>query len=268
MLFKPRRVTVRMSPCSVPVVCLRRLCRWTTRFRSQKLPFTSQYRGKDKLAAVPPPALERLSIYCWILFEQRLHLRSTTTCFTGLRTEKSCRRAPKEASPLVGGEKCTAFVMKTGALLLARKAVTVRPVKNPALKWTTLPGLPSGPGSKLVSDFVRTYTRQRRRRGESVPTVAVKRSRLEFSSSRGHRHPGRTLRRTESGCRSGKVSSICGSLSSSRIDFASTDTSPVCPLGEHHENRMPSLGSNRSAMVTQWRMMSMSACSQRTHRAC
>ena len=56
--------------------------------------------------------------------------------------------------------ECVAFVVKTGALLLARNGVTVRPLEEPALKLKTYSVSRADNESKLVSEFVRTYMRK------------------------------------------------------------------------------------------------------------
>ena len=131
-----------------------------------ELPFYIAMSKRDKLAAGPTVMLEALSNYCWILFERRLHPPLYDHVLHLAQDRKIAPKkirhitAPEEAFPLVEAGQCIAFVVKTGALLLARNGVTVRPLQEPALKLKTYLVSRADNESKLVSEFVRTYMRK------------------------------------------------------------------------------------------------------------
>ena len=149
-----------------------------------ELPFYIAMSRKDKLAGGPSVSLDSLSNYCWILFERRLHppLYDQVLHLAQGRNivPKKIRHitAPEEAFPLVEAGECIAFVVKTGALLLARNGVTVRPLEEPALNMRTYLVSRTDNESKLVSEFVRTYMRRispPKKSVQSVSPAAVKR---------------------------------------------------------------------------------------------
>ena len=149
-----------------------------------ELPFYIAMSKRDRLAAGPAVTLEALSNHCWILFERKLHppLYDHVLHLAGERkiAPKKIRHitAPEEAFPFVEAGECIAFVVKTGALLLARNGVTVRPLEEPALKLKTYLVSRADNDSKLVSEFVRTYMRKLsppRRDVQSVPLTTVRR---------------------------------------------------------------------------------------------
>ncbi len=129
-------------------------------------PFYIAMSRTDKLAAAPSVALDSLSQHCWILFERRLHppLYDHVMHVAQLNhvTPMEIRHitAPEEAFPLVAEGGCVAFVVKAGALLLARDGVTVRPLCQPALSLKTYLASRADNESKLLSEFVRAYMRK------------------------------------------------------------------------------------------------------------
>lgn len=149
-----------------------------------ELPFYIAMSRKDKLAGSPSVTLEALANHCWILFERRLHPPLYDHVLHMAKDRKIVPKkirhitAPEEAFPLVEAGECVAFVVKTGALLLARNGVTVRPLDEPALKMKTYLVSRADNESKLVSEFVRTYMRKLsppRKDVQSVTAAAVRR---------------------------------------------------------------------------------------------
>lgn len=137
-----------------------------TTLQVAELPFYIAMSRNDKLAGRPSVTLEALSNYCWILFERRLHPPLYDHVLHQAQDRKIVPKkirhitAPEEAFPLVEAGECIAFVVKTGALLLARNGVTVRPLEEPALKLKTYLVSRADNESKLVSEFVRTFMRK------------------------------------------------------------------------------------------------------------
>lgn len=129
-------------------------------------PFYIAMSTRDKLARNPSVTMDAISNQCWILFERRLHppLYDDVLHIAEQKgaVPKKIRHitAPEEAFPLVEAGECIAFVVKTGALLLSRNGVTVRPLDEPALTLKTYLVSRADNESKLLSEFVRTYMRK------------------------------------------------------------------------------------------------------------
>src|SRR5258708_37807640 len=68
--------------------------------------------------------------------------------------------APEEAFPFVADGSAIAFVVKTGALLLARNGVTVRPLNESSRNMKTCLACRADDASKITSEFVRAYMRK------------------------------------------------------------------------------------------------------------
>lgn len=156
-----------------------------TTVKVAELPFYIAMSRTDKLAAGPSVTLESLSNYCWILFERRLHPplydQVLHLALDKRIAPKRIRHitAPEEAFPLVEAGECIAFVVKTGALLLARNGVTVRPLNEPTLTLRTCLVSRADNESKLVSEFVRAYMRKLlppRKDVQSAHAVEIKRT--------------------------------------------------------------------------------------------
>ena len=131
-----------------------------------ELPFSIAVSRKDKVADGPFVTLEASRTTAGSCLSASCILRSTITCSPIPRKQKIAPKkirhttAPEEAFPLVRAGECIAFVVKTGALLLARDGVTFGPFKEPALKLKTYLVSRAGNESKLLSELVRTYMRK------------------------------------------------------------------------------------------------------------
>jgi DNA-binding transcriptional LysR family regulator len=129
-------------------------------------PFYIAMSKTDSLACRPSVTLEALSNHCWILFERRLHPPLYDDVIhiaeqKGAVPEKMRHiTAPEEAFPLLADGECVAFVVKAGALRLARNGVTVRPLAAPELTLKTYLASRADDDSKLLSEFVRAYVRK------------------------------------------------------------------------------------------------------------
>jgi len=131
-----------------------------------ELPFYIAMARRDELACHPSVSLDQLGGRQWILFERRLHppvydsiIHSATQ--QGIRP-KSIQHvtAPEEAFPFVADGSAVAFVVKAGALLVARNGVTVRPLKESSLRLKTCLVCRADDDSKITSEFVRAYMRK------------------------------------------------------------------------------------------------------------
>jgi DNA-binding transcriptional LysR family regulator len=137
-----------------------------TSVRVAELPFYIAIARRDELAAYPSVSLEQLDGRHWIIFERQLHppvygsIIHTATQ-RGIRP-KSIQHitAPEEAFPFVVDGSAAAFVVKAGALLMARNGVTVRPLNEPSLNLKTCLVCRADDESKISSEFVRAYMRK------------------------------------------------------------------------------------------------------------
>jgi DNA-binding transcriptional LysR family regulator len=97
-------------------------------------PFYIAMSENDLLAHHPSVTLEQLADRCWILFERRLHPTVYDSVMAAAEAKGIAPQriqhvtAPEEAFPCVAEGSCIAFVVKAGALRIARDGVTVRPL--------------------------------------------------------------------------------------------------------------------------------------------
>ncbi len=129
-------------------------------------PFYIAMSKRDELARHPAVPLDRMSGRRWILFERQLH-PPLYDAIIHASTERGVRplniqhvTAPEEAFPFVADGSAIAFVVKTGALLLARNGVTVRPLNESSLHMKTCLVCRADDDSKIASEFVRAYMRK------------------------------------------------------------------------------------------------------------
>jgi DNA-binding transcriptional LysR family regulator len=120
----------------------------------------------DQLAACPSVNLEDIAGRCWILFERRLHppLYDRIMRLADLRGVLPSKvqhvTAPEEAFPSVSEGLCIAFLVKVGALRMARNGVTVRPLSEDSLILKTYMACRANNKSKAASELVRAFMRK------------------------------------------------------------------------------------------------------------
>jgi DNA-binding transcriptional LysR family regulator len=137
-----------------------------TMVKVDEAPFCIAMSEHDTLAARPHVKLEDMAGRCWILFERRLHppLYDTDMRFGEVRgiypTSVQHVTAPEEAFPSVAEGSCLAFMVKAGALRVARNGVTVRPLLEDALLLKTFMVSRADNSSKVASELVRTFMRK------------------------------------------------------------------------------------------------------------
>jgi DNA-binding transcriptional LysR family regulator len=129
-------------------------------------PFYIAMARRDELASCPFVSLDQMNGRHWILFERQLHppvydAIIQTATHRGVRP-RSIQHviAPGEAFPFVADGSAIAFVVKAGALLLARNGVTVRPLAESNLRLKTCLICRADDDSKIASEFVRAYMRK------------------------------------------------------------------------------------------------------------
>ena len=121
---------------------------------------------QDELARHCSITLDQMANRCWILFERRLHppVYDAVMQLAEHRKIAPARiqhvTAPEEAFPFVAQGSAVAFLVKAGALRLARNGVTVRPLAESALLLKTYLASRADNSSKLASEFVRAFMRK------------------------------------------------------------------------------------------------------------
>jgi DNA-binding transcriptional LysR family regulator len=128
-----------------------------------ELPFYIAMARREELARYPSVSLDQMGGRRWILFERRLHpplydaiiQAATQRGISPLSIQHVT--APGEAFPFVADGSAIAFVVKAGALLMARNGVTVRPLNEASLQLKTCLVCRADDDSKISSEFVRAY---------------------------------------------------------------------------------------------------------------
>jgi DNA-binding transcriptional LysR family regulator len=131
-----------------------------------ELPFYIAMSKREELARHPAVSLDQMGGRRWILFDRQLH-PPLYDAIMHAATQRGIRplsiqhvTAPEEAFPFVADGAAMAFVVKAGALLLARNGVTVRPLNEPSLKLKTCLVCRADDDSKISSEFVRAVMRK------------------------------------------------------------------------------------------------------------
>jgi DNA-binding transcriptional LysR family regulator len=129
-------------------------------------PFYIAMAKHDELAGFPAVTLDRMADRWWILFERRLHppLYDSILHLAKQRNIRPSKiqhvTSPEEAFPFVAEGTALAFVVKAGALRVARSGVTVRPLAEPELRLRTYLASRSDNDSKAASELLRAYMRK------------------------------------------------------------------------------------------------------------
>lgn len=129
-------------------------------------PFYIAMAKRDGLASYSSVSLDQMDGRHWILFERQLH-PPVYDAILGEAAQRGIRPrsiqhiiAPEEAFPFVADGSAVAFVVKAGALRLARNGVTVRPLDESNLRLKTCLVCRADDESKIASEFVRAYMRK------------------------------------------------------------------------------------------------------------
>jgi len=137
-----------------------------TSVRVAELPFYLAMARRDELARYPSVLMEQLNGRRWLLFDRQLHPPVYDSIFEAA-TRHGVRplsvqhvTAPEEAFPFVADGTAIAIVVKSGALLMARNGVTVRPLNESSLQLKTCLVCRADDDSKIASEFVRAYMRK------------------------------------------------------------------------------------------------------------
>jgi DNA-binding transcriptional LysR family regulator len=137
-----------------------------TRVKVTQAPFYIAMSKQHDLAMSRQVSLSMLHGHKWILFERRLHPPVYDKVLSCAEAERSTPKsishvtAPEEAFPFVADGSAVAFVVKAGALLLARNGVTVRPLTDDSLLLNTYLVSRADNETKLASELVRAFMRK------------------------------------------------------------------------------------------------------------
>lgn len=137
-----------------------------TKVKLAESPFYIAMSKRDELAAHSEITLDLLAGRPWILFERRLHPLIYDNVMRlaeqrGISPSKVQHiTMPEEAFPFVADGSSLAFVVKTGAMLLARSGVTVRPLAETTLSLKTYLASRADNKSKVASELVRAFMRK------------------------------------------------------------------------------------------------------------
>jgi DNA-binding transcriptional LysR family regulator len=130
------------------------------------LPFYIAMSKRERLAQYPSVSLDQMGGRHWVLFDRHLH-PPVYDAIIHAASERGIRplsiqhvTAPEEAFPFVADGSAVAFVVKAGALLMARSGVTVRPLNESSLRLKTCLVCRADDDSKIASEFVRAYMRK------------------------------------------------------------------------------------------------------------
>lgn len=129
-------------------------------------PFYIAMARHDELAAQPSVTLDEMADRPWVLFERRLHppLYDTVIRLAEKRNIVPSKihhiTAPEEAFPFVADGSCVAFLVKAGAMLMARNGITVRPLREEALSLKTYLASRTDNRSKVASELMRAFVRK------------------------------------------------------------------------------------------------------------
>lgn len=137
-----------------------------TKVKIDEAPFYIAMSEEDELAQRQSVTIDELAGRCWVLFERRMHPPLYDSVFQ-LAEQRKVRPStiqhtviPEEAYPLIANGSCIAFVVKSGALRVARNGVTVRPLAEDSLMLKTYLASHAEDSSKVVSELVRAFMRK------------------------------------------------------------------------------------------------------------
>jgi len=136
-------------------------------------PFYIAMSKQDKLARQPAVTLDALAGRDWVMFERRLHPPLYDSIVQLAESRKASLgnihhiTTPEEAYPFVVNGSSVAFLVKAGALIMARDGLTVRPLHEAGLSLKTYLASRVDNDSKLVSQLTRAFVRELTNQGRN-----------------------------------------------------------------------------------------------------
>jgi DNA-binding transcriptional LysR family regulator len=129
-------------------------------------PFYIAMSKEDELASEPAITLDALAAREWVLFERRMHPPVYDSVMQ-LARERNVAPAkvqhivvPEDAYPFIADGAALAFVVKSGAIRIARDGITVRPLAEDSLILRTYLASRADEKSRVLSELVRAFMRK------------------------------------------------------------------------------------------------------------
>jgi len=129
-------------------------------------PFYIAMQEEDELAYEDAIALDMLAGRPWVIFERRMH-PPVYDAVMRLAEQRGVRPTkihhiviPEDAYPFIADDDAVAFVVKSGAMRIARDGITVRALSEDCLLLRTYLASRAEEKSKVVSELVRAFMRK------------------------------------------------------------------------------------------------------------
>lgn len=137
-----------------------------TSFKIDQSPLYIVMSREDELANHPSVSLQQLAQKRWVLFQRHSHpllydlIQRHTQSLRVFPSALQHFLVPEEAVPLMGSPGAVVIVGKTGALRIARRGLTMRPLEGDSLIARTHLICRSDNESKVVGELVRSFMRR------------------------------------------------------------------------------------------------------------
>lgn len=137
-----------------------------TTVKIAEAPFYIAMPEEDDLAYEDSVTLDMLAGRPWVIFERRMHPPVYDTVMR-LAEERKVAPAklrhivvPEDSYSFIADDGAVAFVVKSGAIRIARDGITVRPLAEDVLMLKTYLASRADDSSKVVSELVRAFMRK------------------------------------------------------------------------------------------------------------
>jgi DNA-binding transcriptional LysR family regulator len=137
-----------------------------TTVKVAEAPFYIAMPEEDELAYEDSVALDMLAGRPWVIFERHMH-PPVYDAVMHLAEQRRVRPAkvhhivvPEDAYPFIADDDAVGFVVKSGAIRIARDGITVRPLAEDSLVLRTYLASRAEEKSKVVSELVRAFMRK------------------------------------------------------------------------------------------------------------
>jgi DNA-binding transcriptional LysR family regulator len=129
-------------------------------------PFYIAMSEEHELARQPSLTLDALAGRPWVLFERRLHPPVYDAVMRLAEQRKAAPVSiqhiviPEDAYPFIADGRTVAFMVKSGAVRIARDGITVRPLAEDSLLLKTYLASRAEDESKVISELTRAFARK------------------------------------------------------------------------------------------------------------
>ena len=137
-----------------------------TTVKVSESPFYIAMPEEDELAYEHSVTLDMLAERPWVIFERRMHPPVYDLVMRVADQRKITPAGfhhivvPEDAYPFIVDGESVAFVVKAGAIQIARDGITVRPLAEDALMLKTYLASHADEKSKILSELVRAFMRK------------------------------------------------------------------------------------------------------------